>query len=57
MKWVQNIKESHDSVERNALQQVEAIDTRGKYFVGCIGSEQSRVSNVVLLLSITRVYF
>lgn len=32
--WVKNVKETHGSVEVNALAQVEAINSRGFYMVG-----------------------
>ena len=32
--WVKNVKESHGSVEVNALSQIEAINDHGFYTVG-----------------------
>ena len=32
--WVKNVKETHGSVEVNALAQVEAINARGFYEIG-----------------------
>jgi hypothetical protein len=49
VKWVQNIKDSHGSVELNALQQVEAINTRGKYLVGCIVDNLGQVDPIFML--------
>ena len=34
LEWVKNVKETHGSVEVNALAQVEAINARGLYAVG-----------------------
>ena len=32
--WVKNVRETHGSVEVNALSQVEAINSRGFYTIG-----------------------
>ena len=46
LEWVKNVKESHGSVELNALRQAETINACGQYFVGCIDKKKWMVTLV-----------